>query len=291
MSNTPISRTLPDTTFVIKTFERPNVLYMLLRSIDVFYPNTPVIVIDDSREALDDSGFASNVTYVPTEYNIGLSEGRNRGVDLAQTEYTLILDDDVVFTEKSRVDLMKETLSEHGFALCGSRMMNFGSEEVIFHGGLLEKDGSIFFDKGRPSGHQNGFPIYDFCHNFLLGRTQFFKDNPWDPELKLKEHWDFFYRIKQKSAGLVTMHHDTSFEHYPLRPATYQALRSERKNKHYMEFALEKHGFKSLGKVDDMQTGLRSKHMKGQSTKHTRKNSRVELGIAFLVAVLLSLLF
>ncbi len=39
-----------DCTALIKTFNRPPVLFHLLKSIHTHYPNLPIIVVDDSTE-------------------------------------------------------------------------------------------------------------------------------------------------------------------------------------------------------------------------------------------------
>ena len=40
-----------DVTFVIKTFERKNRLIKLLKSIEKYYANIPIIIVDDSKKS------------------------------------------------------------------------------------------------------------------------------------------------------------------------------------------------------------------------------------------------
>ena len=129
-----VCRHLDDVTIVIQTFEREDSIRMLVDSIRLFYPFIPVVVIDDSAETLDQSSFDGNTQYVHTDYNIGVSEGRNRGVALSKTEFTFIVDDDFIFTPESRLDLLRQPLVEGGFAIAGSRMFNFGRDEFFFTG-------------------------------------------------------------------------------------------------------------------------------------------------------------
>ena len=143
-----VSRHLDNVTIVIKTFERAKSVRMLMESLRLFYPFVPVIVIDDSREPLDAAWCDDNTTYVHTEYDIGLSEGRNRGVDLSKTEFTFIADDDFVFTPASRLDLLLKPLQNSGFCVAGSRMINYGHDEVMFHGSF-GSDGTTLYHRAE----------------------------------------------------------------------------------------------------------------------------------------------
>ena len=222
-----VCRHLDDVTIVIKTFEREDSIRMLVDSIRLFYPFIPVVVIDDSAETLDQSSFDGNTQYVHTDYNIGVSEGRNRGVALSKTEFKFIVDDDFIFTPESRLDLLRQPLVEGGFAIAGSRMFNFGRDEVFFHGSFSEDGTVLVLNSEMSNGSHQGYPIFDYCLQVLMARTEFLKENRWTPELKIREHWDFFYRIMKKKSGLVTMRMDTAFDHYPLRIPGYSATHSD----------------------------------------------------------------
>lgn len=241
ISEGSVCRHLDDVTIVIKTFERPDMLRMSLEFLRMYYPDIPVIVIDDSEIGLDPDSFDDKIRYIHTEHNIGLSEGRNRGVALSKTEFTFVMDDDFVFTPNSRLDLLRQPLITGGFAIAGSRMINYGHDEVIFHGRLVEMGSKILFEKEKIWGTLRGYPIVDCCHNILMARTSFLKENPWTPELKLREHWDFFYRIKKKKAGLVTIRPETEFHHYPERPKRYFQFRRDKNTLDYVQLSLELH--------------------------------------------------
>lgn len=83
-------------TFIIHTFKRPDCLSRLLESIKEYYPNTPVIVYDDS------------------EFDRGLSWGRNHLVSQVKTKYFLLLDDDFVFTNETKIERLVEK-AEQGY--------------------------------------------------------------------------------------------------------------------------------------------------------------------------------
>lgn len=257
--STTVARHVDDITVVIKTFERPNSLISLLDSLEIFYPNIPVIIIDDSKVAIDINQFDERTTYVHTEHNIGLSEGRNRGVGLSKTEFTFIMDDDFVFTPNSRLDLLRSPLVDAGFSIAGSRMINFGIDEAIFHGRFKDHESKVIMEMEKTVRIHNGYPVYDYCHNIFLARTEFLRDNPWTPALKLHEHWDFFYRIKKNSSGLITMHPETSFGHYPNASKAYGLFRHNTEK--YKDLALELNSKTKVEHIKSERSLLRDEYL------------------------------
>ena len=91
-------------TFLVKAFERRACLLRLLHSLGRMYPGVRVLVLDDSQkpslEPLELSAFAAvyglQLRVLRAEFDVGLSEGRNRLVDAAETRYVLLLDGDFV---------------------------------------------------------------------------------------------------------------------------------------------------------------------------------------------------
>jgi len=264
MTEQTVCRDLDDVTVVIKTFEREDSLRAMLQSMRLFYPTIRAIIIDDSKIQLDRDSFDEYTTYIHTEYDIGLSDGRNRGVELAQTEFVFIIDDDFIFTEHSRLDLLRMPVASGGFAIAGSRMFNFGHREVTFHGSMEVDDGTLRLLMEQHKGSHAGFPVFDFCLNLLMSRRDFLLENRWSPELKMREHWDFFLRIKKTQSGLVTMRHDTSFLHFPHRPTHYAPLRRERNTEVYAKMALDKNGISRVEKVPSFRAKLEAEYLRKQ---------------------------
>lgn len=242
-------------TAIIKTFERPERPLRLLKSIRQYYPDLPVIIIDDSSQPLAHP-WDAQTTYVFTEYDIGLSEGRNRAVDRVTTPYTLILDDDFLFTADTKLEKFLNVLETTPYQLVGGRVMDWGRKRLIFRGLMYVQDNILYFDTYRKGPILSGFPQYDFVLNFFLASTEMLRTLRWDSELKIREHEDFFWRLK-RAGILLTELPAVSIAHYPTEEGSaqartqpeYQQKRFERLQ-HFHQLACQKIGvraFRPLG--------------------------------------------
>jgi len=88
-------------TAVIKTFERPHKLQRLLKSIKRTFPDLKIIVVDDSLHpiALKDE----NIRLITLPFDSGVSAGRAAGLDKVKTPYVINIDDDFIFSRKTRL--------------------------------------------------------------------------------------------------------------------------------------------------------------------------------------------
>ena len=109
-------------TIIIKTFERKKSLICLLKSIQKYYPEIPIIILDDSRNNYKNevmNKFSKlNIEYIVTEFDIGLSEGRNRILRKVKTKYFLLCDDDFEFDERTKLKQLLEHVRDiHSLAI------------------------------------------------------------------------------------------------------------------------------------------------------------------------------
>lgn len=179
-------------TAIIKTFERQDRCTSLIESIRRAYPDLPIVVVDDSRTPGDYPG--CKVLRLP--FDSGLSAGRNAGLAAVKTDYTLLLDDDLLF----------ETRTDLGGAL--AILENHPAIDLL-SGIVLDLPLRIVHDFRTadiyPTGAEALIPqgtrigpaeVMDKLPNFFLARTEALRKVGWDPELKLLEHADFFTRAK-----------------------------------------------------------------------------------------------
>lgn len=179
-------------TILIKTFKRPQVLERLLNSIKKFQPGIPYIVLDD-------------------EEDIGVSAGRNRLVEMCDTPYCLILDDDCVFTDKTDLKRAVEILKEKDLDIL---QLDIGEG----YQGIYETNGSeVTMLRTSRDG------LYDFVSNVFVAKTDKLRECKWDESLKIGEHFAYFYTHKGKLR--IGKTDEVRLEHHHARVSDYNAYR------------------------------------------------------------------
>lgn len=179
-------------TAVIKTFERPDVLARLLRSIRRFFPGLPVMVVDDSKNPVQVDG----VETIIMPFDSGISAGRNEALHRLSTPYFLLLDDDFIFCRKTDlVSALECLVSEPRIDIMGGTVVDLPFYRVPDY-----RKTALF-----PTPHQPlyptgstlaGLPVYDKVPNFFIARTDRVRKVLWDEKLKVAEHADFFTRAR-----------------------------------------------------------------------------------------------
>lgn len=273
---------LDNVTILIKTFERPGALTRLLDSIENRYPQCPVLICDDSREPIRDrvlGRYGAQVdAYTTLPFDSGLSAGRNALLKRVETEYFVLNDDDFVYgpqadlqwmhnqmvagevellggvyLEPETVDCstlpkasLKDTIrSAYNAAriLCQSAV---GSAYAVndFHGQIDVDDESVTLRLDESPG-ASPYRQCDFTSNFFMARTSAVRSKVggWNEELKMQEHWEFYYRAKR--GGLRVAHsNDVGILHLRDRPSFYNEYRERQLE--YRRLGLQLHGLREL---------------------------------------------
>ncbi|MBG0792064.1 glycosyltransferase family 2 protein [Methylocystis sp. H62] len=186
-------------TALIKTFERPERCRALVSSIRQFYPDLPIIVVDDSKHPTR----LPNVTTRVLTYDSGVSVGRREGLSLVRTKYVINLDDDYIFCRQTNIARVIQLLDEF--------------EEIDIIGGVPvdlpfyithdSKNGPLYrtaHQSLKPKGSSlGGLEVCDKVSNFFVGRTEKIKLVNWDPLVKRLDHADFFTRCTGKLVSAI----------------------------------------------------------------------------------------
>lgn len=246
-----------DITIVIKTFERKKKLVNLLKSIEKYYANIPIIIVDDSKKNYKNyicNKFKNlKINYIVEEYDIGLSKGRNILIKNVKTKYFLLCDDDFEFDERTNLEIAKKYLIEYDLNMVGGTVYNrisFDSlysilwilknprrikkvikkEEFvsIYNGSFDIDDNNILLKINRDEKKYSDNEVYktDICSNFFLANTKsILKINGWTPEiLKVGEHEFFFLKAKKNNLKIM---YSPKFgvRHYPKKTFRYMKFR------------------------------------------------------------------
>jgi hypothetical protein len=224
-----------DVTCCIKTFERPQHVRRLVASIRHYYPGIPIMIADDSKHPQAVDGTHSIVM----PFDSGLSAGRNELVRQCTTPKLAMLDDDFVFTALTDLTTLCSILDAHpDIDLVGGHVHNVPRQEFGFYGLLDLGCGRQAVLKHQVIERRPGIEVVEVIPNFFMARTERLRLVPWDHELKLAEHLDFFIRargvLKIAMCDSVAITHDRGtsspvYKRARARASVYQRL-AERKH-------------------------------------------------------------
>lgn len=273
-----ILSTEDDISILIKTLDREAHLIQLLSSISKFRFKGPVFIADDSKIPYGNriqSLFPDlSITYLELPFDIGTAEGRNRMLELVQTPYFLLCDDDFVFDRRTRIPLMKKLLQDYELDILGgvfrqhnrktrqgkyllrfnSFLNRFGwvlpSTQIYeYHAGITIEAENIAMNSIP---YQDPVTVCDLIHNFFLARTDKVKVfGGWNSILKGGEHQNFF--IRAKLAGLkvgTTRRCGVIHDQWTPNSEVYQGLR--RRGGEYKKMALAEFGFSCIENYKDV---------------------------------------
>lgn len=179
-------------TFIYKSFNRQKKAAALYRCIKSYYPGVRVIIADDSREPLEIADMAEGDEIVHLPFNSGLSKGLIAALEKVETPYTMRMDDDELLTPKTDVHGQLAFLQKHGEVdLVGvqathrhpermaARMRRFtlDREPIIPFGTVIDGREVVFKPK-----------------NVFLVRTGSLRLVGYDPNIRMNDHHEFFYR-------------------------------------------------------------------------------------------------
>jgi glycosyltransferase involved in cell wall biosynthesis len=243
-----------DVTIVVKTFERPEALRRLVTSIRRFYPRIPIVVVDDSASPLERS--LDHVEMVRLPFRSGVSAGRNAGVAAARTDLVLITDDDMVFTRRTSLERMVDTLRTTPFDLVSCRWFEYdpwrgvARGERRYEGTVDLRDDAYVHTIGASRGEIAGLPVYDITHQFFVFSRNRVGSQLWDERLKVDaDHLDLFLALRARQL-LSTRLPDVWVDHRPELPPSYQPYREDtREARMYLR---QKWGFQRHVQVGDV---------------------------------------
>lgn len=178
-----------EVTIVVKTFLRPKTISRFVKSARQIFRGK-IIVVDDSPQPWAAKDPQVQVIHLP--FDVGVSAGRNAGVKAVKTPFTIISDDDYVFTRVTdwslALDYLKRNPEVTGVA---------ATVIEIPRGYSIDFDGYKIFHGALPPLYPSGtmidsYPVKQVVANVFLARTEALKQFTWDERLKICEHVDFF---------------------------------------------------------------------------------------------------
>lgn len=200
-------------TIGITSFERLECLQRLLLSIKATGKARPVIVADNSREPQQMGALRlceeHGAELIGLPFDAGLAACRNAIMQAATTEYVLLLEEDFIFCNQTRIDWLVRAmlaLTRYGVnvvsgAVCNGKPGDVGASNKNggwLHG-MYRHNRTLLLATG-PTGQLGDYPTCDLTINFCLIWRKAALQHPWREELKQGEHLSWFWEGKQSGA-------------------------------------------------------------------------------------------
>lgn len=162
-----MGKSISDITAIVQTFKRPECIERLVASIKAYYPDLKILINDDS------------------ETDKGISYGRNYLVSQVKTPYYLILDDDFIFTDETKIELLLDKIGDYDIVAGALRE---GGHILHYEGKLENIDGVLQMSQTTEE------PLDIVCQFFLAKQEV----SGWNESIKIGEHTAFFWEHKDK---------------------------------------------------------------------------------------------
>lgn len=212
-------------TIGVITFRRPACLSNLLASAKARYPSLRVVVADDSGEDAENRDICSRngATHVPCSHDCGIPTKRNVLVDIAETPYVLICDDDHEFGPRTSIEALLHALEVVPLDIASAVVVNEPGGKPTWGRGILFRWRGVLYCAPpfvRLKQPKDGVEFTDFAENFFLARTKVLRRVRWNERLKLQDHVEFFWTCKNLGVhvgqvqSVVAVHRSTRSEEY-----------------------------------------------------------------------------
>uniref|UniRef100_A0A8C0H7S5 Beta-1,4 N-acetylgalactosaminyltransferase n=1 Tax=Chelonoidis abingdonii TaxID=106734 RepID=A0A8C0H7S5_CHEAB len=184
-------------TIATKTFLRYDKLRALIASIRRFYPTVTIIIADDSQHPEPVGGPHIEQYFMP--FGKGWFAGRNLAISQVTTKYVLWVDDDFIFTPRTRMEKLVDVLEKTSLDLVGGGVREITGVTTTYRQKISVQMGGEEGDclQTRQGYHHllEGFPgcvVTDGVVNFFLARTAKVLEVGFDPRLSRVAHLEFF---------------------------------------------------------------------------------------------------
>ncbi|CAE7344029.1 MEE40 [Symbiodinium natans] len=242
-------------TVVAHCAERCHLLDRLALSFREFYDHLPIIA---TCECAEDEGCTAPVprahpsvahmTVLSVPYDFGLSRGKTLLIEMTQTEFVLVLDDDFTHSIHSCLECMLWKMRSRHYSLWKPfDILGFPVQEDergfgAFRGRLRVTNQQLFLEPMVEELLPDGCIRVEICPMVFLGRTARMKTFQFQKDLRVGEHEQFFYSNAYQGVQ-VAVCFDSSFPHFRVNTMSAGYVKRRERMPQLMANAFEKLGF------------------------------------------------
>jgi len=247
---------MKDTAILITTFLRDDALFACVKSIRKYYLDIKIFIVNtgQSSDKIDKLCSYHRCTLIKAPLDSGVCCARNEAMALIPKEYkyVVILEDDIVFNEKTKLETWRTILREYediGIVSCEVQRLNGMNKKVQDYEANIRLENDIIYvekievPKWRGKGETRHF-CCDIVPNVFMMRRDIWETIKWDEQYKTTpEHTDFFLLLKRNTDWKIAFTDSISMEHHIQRYSSHEYSAKRRRTEGYRALG-EKWGVK-----------------------------------------------
>jgi len=209
------------TAILITTFMRDAALFRCIKSIRKYYPDIAIFVGDNGKANKNKTEFLNQqkCDYIKAPFDCGVGETRNKTFEKmpAQYKYVMICEDDIVFTEETKLENWMSILAaKEDVGIAGGKLMKRYANhltDIHYEAWMYAEKATLYIERiEKFEWNSNVCARYMYCDivlNVFMMKREVWESQRWDPKIKTwPEHEDFFFSVK-KNANWKVVYTDT----------------------------------------------------------------------------------
>lgn len=253
---------------ILTTFLRDELMYKIVQSIINHWNRDYILFVGNQsyqtdKERIDgfsnfgshiDNPVRNDIRYYNLPYDCGLSYARNFLVQKAheaECDYIFLTADSYEFRDYDFTTLIEFLESNQYNGIVGFVEENKPDPNWKFDLELIPNDSFVLKRPRRGIVEFKNLKLQpcDVTQNFFLAKTKTLLECPWDNELKLTEHEDFFWRLKTNTTYKVYFNDSIRCKYVNDKPKDYNDKR-RRIYTDYKQKLLQKYHLKNWIRVE-----------------------------------------
>ena len=179
-------------TFLYKSFERQKQAKRLYKCLRRYYPKAKIVIVDDSRVPLVIESKDRNLMILHLPFNSGLSKGLAAGLENVVTDFVMRMDDDELLTPESRIhEQVKYLQNNKEVDLVGFQVTRLNRKRLTERYRRIRMNKQLKIPAGTII---DGKEVIYKPANVYLVRTESLRRIGYDPNIRMLDHHEFFYR-------------------------------------------------------------------------------------------------
>ena len=232
-------------TFLYKSFERQKQAKRLYKCLRRYYPKAKIVIVDDSRVPLVIESKDRNLMILHLPFNSGLSKGLAAGLENVVTDFVMRMDDDELLTPESRIhEQVKYLQNNKEVDLVGFQVTRLNRKRLTERYRRIRMNKQLKIPAGTII---DGKEVIYKPANVYLVRTESLRRIGYDPNIRMLDHQEFFYRAAGELVSVIDSKAYVMHCHNWFESDAYEGYRSDYQED--AQYIATKHGKETVRKL------------------------------------------